>query len=47
MNDVHVAAENNDEGMEARELVEFGEVSTETKGWIGGWAFDGGNGYWG
>ncbi|HEU4627151.1 MAG TPA: hypothetical protein VFS52_20480 [Steroidobacteraceae bacterium] len=47
MNDVHVAAENNDEGMEARELVEFGEVSTETKGLIGAWLYDGNGGWWG
>lgn len=47
MNDVNVAAENYDEGMEPRDFVELGEVSTDTKGWIGGFAFDGGNGYWG
>ena len=47
MNDVNVAAENNDESMEARDFVELGEVSTETRGWVGGSAFDGGNGYWG
>ena len=39
MNDVHVAAEN-EESKEARDLVELGEVSTDTKGnW--GHFFDG------
>jgi hypothetical protein len=47
MNDVKVGADNNDESMDARDFVELGEVSMDTKGWIGGYAFDGGNGYWG
>jgi hypothetical protein len=46
MNDVRVAAENNDESMEARDFVEFGEVSTETKGFASGNAYDGGPGFW-
>ncbi|MEP7242938.1 MAG: hypothetical protein ABI885_04555 [Gammaproteobacteria bacterium] len=48
MNDVTVAAEyNNEESTEACELVELGEVSTDTKG---GWGrfYDGGSlGLWG
>ena len=47
MNDVNVAAENNDESMEARDFVELGEVPIDTKGWVGGLAYDGSNGYWG
>ena len=47
MNDVNVAAENNEQSMEARDFVELGEVSQDTKGFVGGLAFDGGNGYWG
>lgn len=47
MNDVNVAAENNDESMEARDFVEFGEVSQETKGFLGGSSYDGGSGWWG
>jgi len=46
MNDVNVAAENNDESMEARDFVEFGEVSVETKGFVSGSAYDGGGGFW-
>ena len=46
MNDVNVAAENNEQSTEARDFVELGDVSKETKGWVGGSAFDGGNGYW-
>jgi hypothetical protein len=47
MNDVYVAAENNEESKEARDFVELGEVSQDTQGFIGGSAYDGGNGYWG
>jgi len=47
MNDVNVAAEKNDESMEARDLVEFGAVSSETKGFAGGNLYDGGAGFWG
>lgn len=47
MNDVHVAAEKNDESMDARDFVELGEVSTDTKGGSGKW-FDGTpGGLWG
>ena len=46
MNDVNVAADNNDESMEARDFVEFGDVSVETKGLISGSAYDGGGGFW-
>ena len=47
MNDVHVAAEN-DESKEARDFVELGEVSTDTKGSLGFRFFDGvPNGTWG
>jgi hypothetical protein len=46
MNDVLVAAEKNEEGMEAHDFVELGEVSKETKGsLIGNW-YDGGIGKW-
>jgi hypothetical protein len=47
MNDVNVAAENNDESMEARDFVELGEVSTDTKGLVGASWFDGNGGWWG
>jgi hypothetical protein len=47
MNDVNVAAENNEQSMEARDFVELGEVSKETKGFLGGSSYDGGNGWWG
>ena len=47
MNDVNVAAENNDESKEARDFVELGEVSTDTKGFITGKVFDGAGGWWG
>jgi hypothetical protein len=47
MNDVNVAAANNDEGMEARDFVEFGDVSAETKAWASGNFYDGGIGFWG
>ena len=47
MNDVNVAAENNDESTEARDFVELGEVSTDTKGFIAGKVYDGANGLWG
>ena len=46
MNDVNVAADNNDESMEARDFVELGEVSKETKGFASGYAYDGGHGFW-
>jgi hypothetical protein len=46
MNDVYVAAENNDESMEARDFVELGAVSEETKGFASGVSFDGGPGFW-
>ena len=47
MNDVHVAAEKNDESKEARDFVELGEVSTDTKGSFGN-RFDGvPGGLWG
>jgi hypothetical protein len=46
MNDVTVAAEKNEESMEACDFVELGEVSEETKGSFGHW-YDGGLGYWG
>ena len=46
MNDVNVAAEKNDESMEARDFVELGEVSSDTKAWVSGSAYDGGNGFW-
>ena len=45
MNDVNVAA-NNDESMEARDFVEMGEVTEETKGFASGSAYDGGIGFW-
>jgi hypothetical protein len=44
MNDVNVAAEN-EESKEARDFVELGEVSTDTKG-SGGHFYDGA-GLWG
>ncbi len=47
MNDVNVAAENNEQSMEARDFVELGEVSQDTKGFSAGLAFDGGGGWWG
>jgi len=47
MNDVNVAAEKNDESKEARDFVELGEVSQDTKGFVAGRAFDGANGWWG
>ena len=47
MNDVYVAAEKNDESTEARDFVELGEVSKDTKGFIGGRTYDGANGFWG
>ena len=40
MNDVNVAAENNEESKEARDFVELGEVSKDTKGALGGHFFD-------
>jgi hypothetical protein len=46
MNDVHVAAEKNDESMDARDFVELGEVSVDTKAWASGIAYDGGTGFW-
>jgi len=47
MNDVHVAAEN-DESKEARDFVELGEVSTDTRGNLNGHFFDGvPGGLWG
>ena len=46
MNDVNVAAENNDESMEARDFVELGVVSVATKAWVSGSEYDGGNGFW-
>jgi hypothetical protein len=47
MNDVNVAAEKKEESTEARDFVELGEVSKDTKGFIGGRHFDGGTGWWG
>ena len=46
MNDVNVAAENNDESMEARDFVELGDVSIATKAMAAGSEYDGGNGFW-
>jgi hypothetical protein len=47
MNEVNVAAEEIEESMEARDFVELGEVSQDTKGFISGHAYDGVNGWWG
>lgn len=47
MNDVNVAAEKNDESTEARDFVELGDVSTDTKGFVGGKFYDGSDGWWG
>ena len=41
MYDVHVAAEKNEESTEARDFVELGEVSADTKGSLGFRFFDG------
>lgn len=46
MNDVNVAAEKKEESTEARDFVELGEVSKDTKGAITGHYYDGG-GWWG
>jgi hypothetical protein len=46
MYDVNVAAENQEESMEARDFVELGDVSEDTKGFAGGRALDGFNGFW-
>lgn len=46
MYDVNVAAENQEESTEARDFVELGDVSKDTKGFAGGKALDGLGGYW-
>ncbi len=46
MTELNVAAEKNDESLEARDVVELGEVSEDTKGFVGGNFYDGA-GYWG
>jgi hypothetical protein len=45
-NDVNVAAENQEESMEARDFVELGDVLTDTKGFASGHTLDGLNGLW-
>lgn len=47
MNDAAVMAEQNEESLEAHDLVELGEVSKETRGFIGGNWYDGGLGWYG
>lgn len=46
MNDVLVASENQEESTDARDFVELGDVSTETKGFASGKMLDGAGGYW-
>ena len=46
MNDANIAAEN-DESTEACDVVELGEVSTDTKGFPAGRTYDGFGGLWG
>lgn len=45
MNDVNVAAEKN-ESTEARDFIELGEVSEDTKGFVYGRLYDGSGGWW-